>query len=119
MDEERILPIRVTDDEKGDVYELDFNRDSVRFAEERRFEIEDVARFPNTKVPELFFYAFRMHHKSIGRNRTDAILEEMGGLSAAFIGRLAALFRQAQMSNTVRLEDEPVKNSKLTVEIPE
>ena len=46
-----VKPIFVTDTETGMEYTLEFNRESVAFAERRGFEINDVARFPMTKAP--------------------------------------------------------------------
>jgi tryptophanase len=113
---ERINPIRINDAENGMNYELDFNRDSVRFAENREFVTEDVPKYPATKVPELFWYAFRMHHKSMSRAQTDALLDRIGGLSPAALERLILLFQQAQFSNVINSDDEEQgKNGAVTV----
>ena len=114
---DRINPIRLTDNRSGDNYELDFSRDSVRFAEQREFVLEEVAKLPATKVPELFFYAFRMNHKKITRSQTDALLESMGGLSPKVLERLVMLYQQAQFSNTIQDEEELEKNGAVTVEL--
>ena len=37
MAEERINPIRITDNDTGKVYELDFNRESVDFVERQGY----------------------------------------------------------------------------------
>ena len=95
-------------------YTLEFNRESVKFAELRGFNIDDVSNFPMTKIPELFFYAFRMHHKNIARDKTDKILEEMGGLPDGFIARLVELYTEPF---NFLLEGEERKNSKWTVEM--
>ena len=87
-----VKPIYVTDTESGMEYTLEFNRESVAFAERRGFEINDVARFPMTKVPELWFYAFRMHHKNFSRERTDKLLEGVGGFSEELLTRLGELY---------------------------
>ena len=62
--EDRVKPARLVDQNTGDEYVLDFNRDSIRFAEARGFKPDDVLSFPATKIPELFFYAFRKNHKN-------------------------------------------------------
>lgn len=87
-----VKPIYVTDNETGMEYTLEFNRESVAFAERRGFEINDVSRFPMTKVPELWFYAFRMHHKNVSRERTDKLLERIGGFSEDLLARLGELY---------------------------
>ena len=86
MNEERVNPIRITVD--GNVYELDFSRESVAFAEQRGFKAEDVIAFPNTKVPELFFYALRKNHKFIARTQSDKLLDSIGGMTVAMMERL-------------------------------
>ena len=115
--EQRIQPVRLTDTDTGSVYELDFNRDSVRFAEARGFKPDDIFDYPATKVSEFFFYAFRMHHKSLARDKTDKILEAMGGLTAKVTERLLGLYEQAALSNTIQSEEDLEKNARVTVEM--
>ena len=101
---------------KDTEYTLEFNRESIKFAEMRGFKIEEVAEYPMTKIPELFFYAFRMHHKNVAREKTDKILfEEMGGLPEGFIERLAELYTEPFEALTVKEEER--KNSKWSVEM--
>lgn len=95
-------------------YTLEFNKESVKFAELRGFTIDDVSNFPMTKIPELFFYAFRMHHKTVARDKTDKILEEMGGLPEGFVARLVELYTAPF---DFLLEGDERKNSKWTVEM--
>lgn len=115
---ERVEPMRITDKETNTTYELDFNRDAIRFAEARQFRIEDVSDYPNTKIPELFFYAFRMHHKNMAKNQTDAILnDKLGGLTGAMLERLVLLYEQAALSNTIQTDEDMGKNAKVTVEL--
>lgn len=87
-----VKPIYVTDTETGMEYTLEFNRESVAFAERRGFEINDVARFPMTKAPELWFYAFRMHHKNVSRDRTDKLFDGIGGFNEDILTRLGELY---------------------------
>lgn len=115
---DKITPIRITDKESGEVYELDFNRESVSFAERNGFKLEDVADFPATKVKEIFFYAFRAHHKKMSRGQTDKILEEkLHGLTPAILERLIELYQQAVVSNNIQDEDELAENPLVTVEL--
>lgn len=60
-----VKPMIITDMETGDQYTLEFDKESVRFAESRGFDLDDVAKYPLTKVEELFWYAFRKHHKRV------------------------------------------------------
>lgn len=101
---------------KDTEYTLEFNRESVKFAEMKGFKFEDVANFPMNKIPELFYYAFRMHHKNVAREKTDKILDEMGGLPEGFIERLVELYTAPFDFLTVS-EDGERKNSKWTVEL--
>lgn len=116
-DTDKVNPIKLTINSTGETYELDFNRDSVIFAEARQFDVDDVSTFTRTKIPELFYLSFRMHHKSLAKTQTDAILEEIGGLTPAMLERLMTLFRQAQYADVVQDEDDFAKNGKATVEM--
>ena len=114
---ERVKPIKLTDTETGDEYILEFDRESIRFAEARGFDIDDVGKYPMTKIPELFFYAFRMHHKNVSREKTDRILfEDLGGLPKGVAERLGALYA-APFEALSQNEDKTVKNPKVTVEL--
>ena len=77
---EQVKPVVLKDKKKKKEYTLEFSRDSVRFAESRGFIPDDVDKYPMTKIYEFFFYAFRMHHPSVSRAETDAILDGWGGI---------------------------------------
>lgn len=111
-----VKSVFITDNDTGDKYELDFSRDTVRFAEDRKFVIDEVSKFPTTKISELFWYAFRMHHKRMTQAQTDKIIEKMGGMSPELLQRLMELYMQASYSGLVADEDE-AKNSSVTVEL--
>ena len=114
---EQVKPIIIHDVENGIDYTLEFNRESVRFAEARGFDIDDVGKYPMTKIPELFFYAFRMHHKNISREKTDRILfEELGGLPDGMAERLGALYA-APFEALTGGKGEQKGNPKMTVEM--
>jgi len=98
---EKINPIKLTDNESGTVYTLEF-------------DINDVARFPMTKLPELFFYAFRMHHKNVSREKTDRILfDDLGGMPDGMAERLGLLYSAPFEALS---GGEKGKNGKMTVE---
>ena len=79
---EKAKPIRLIDNETGESYILEFNRDTVKWAEQRGFVPEQVTQFPMTVGADFFFYAFRMHHKNIARDKTDKILfDVLGGIN--------------------------------------
>lgn len=89
---QNVKPIIVKDDETGMEYTLEFNREAVKFAEARGFKINDVADYPMTKIPELWFYSFRMHHKNVARAKTDALLDGLGGIPDGLLERLGELY---------------------------
>ena len=116
--DERINPIRITDEDTGKVYTLDFNRDSVRFVEQQGFRIEETFDFPNVNIPKLFYYSFRANHRNVSLQQAQALLDKMGGITEDIAIRLVDLYRQATLSNNVLQEKEELeKNSRVTVEL--
>lgn len=114
---EKVKPIVVTHKETGEQYTLEFSRESVRFAEMRGFNPDDVSRFPMLKIPELWFYAFRMHHKNVSRERTDMFLfEEIGGIPDGLLERLLALYAAPFEVLSTENENGETKNATMTVE---
>lgn len=114
---ERVNPVRITDNETGNHYELDFSRESVVFAENRQFDPSDVAKYPQSKVPEFWYYAFRKNHKGMTRTQTDALLNKLGGLTAKMGERLMLLYAQAQTSNAIQTDEDLEANPRMTVEM--
>jgi hypothetical protein len=113
---EKINPIKLTDNESGTVYTLEFNRESIRFAEARGFDIDDVGKYPLTKIPELFWYAFRMHHKNVSKEKAERILfDDLGGMPSGMAERLGALYA-APFEALTNGNEGKAKNSKMTVE---
>ena len=113
---ERVKPIVLHDHETGMDYTLEFDRDSVRFAEDRGFDPADVVKYPMTKIPELFFFSFRMHHKNIARANTDHILfDVLGGMPDGMAERLGALY--AAPFEALKNSGDTAKNSRMTVEM--
>lgn len=89
-----VKPIVITDSATGNQYTIEYNRESVLFAESRGFKFADVGDYLMTKLPELWFYGFRMHHKSVSRQKTDALLDGIGALPEGFLERLGALYAE-------------------------
>lgn len=89
-----VKPIKITDTNTGEEYTLEFDKESVRFAESRGFDMSDVARFPITKTEELFWYAFRKHHKRVDLQKARKLLEGIGTLPEGFLERLLSLYAQ-------------------------
>ena len=110
---EKVNPIIIKDADNKREYTLEFDRDSVRFAENRGFKLEQVDDYPMTKVPEFFWYAFRMHHKNVAMNQAEEILKQIGGMNEKIAKRLIELW--VQTYSTLGYEDE--KNPNMTVEL--
>ena len=95
---ELVKPIRLVDNETGEAYILEFDRDTVKWAEQRGFDPDLVTKFPMTVGADFFFYAFRMHHKNIARDKTDKILfDYLGGINETtgkILARLMELYYQ-------------------------
>lgn len=115
---EKVKPIILHDTESGTDYTLEFNRESIRFAESRGFDLNDIDKFPMSRIPDLFYYSFRMHHRNVSREKTDKmIFEDFGGignLPDGLMERLVMLY--AEPFNGTNVGDKP-KNSKITVEL--
>ena len=115
---DRINPIKITDVDSGKVYELDFNRESVKFVEQQGYKLEETFDYPNVNIPKLFYYAFRANHRNVSLQQTNALLDKMGGITEQIALRLVDLYRQATLSNNVIQDEEDLgKNSHVTVEM--
>ena len=116
---ERVNPIRFTDNDTGESYELDFNRESLTFMAERGFVLgDDFGDLIAVKGEEFWYYAFRAKHRKLARNQTDALYRKMGGLAPKVIKRLVELYYQAMNSNNIVQEDEELEaNPHVTVEL--
>ena len=109
---ERIEPMVITIDDKE--YTLEFNRTTAKMAENGGFKRDDVVDKMMTRIPELFYYAFKMHHPDIKREKTDEIYFEMlEGLTDAELDRLVNLFNAPY--KTLVNETGERKNRKVTV----
>ena len=112
---ERIAPVVIHDTEQNRDYTLEFNRDTIKFAEGRGFKLADVDDFPMTKVPEFFWYSFRMHHPSFSLSQAEKMLDRMGGMSEPLARRLGELWAVPFETLTHDKGDE--KNATVTVEL--
>ena len=120
--EDKFDPIRITDNKgiihnPGDVYELDFSRESIVFAENRGFKVEEVAVYPVTRISELFYYAFRKKHRNVSREKTDKFMAVWGGIPEKVLKRLVELYNQAAMANNIQVDEDAEKNETATVEM--
>ena len=111
---DRPNPIKITDPDSGETFVLDFSRDSVKFAEQRGFKILGMSDIPETGIADLFFYSFRKNHRSVARDKTDKILEDLGGLLPSEVQRLQELYSASITS--LNMEGDR-KNSRMKVEL--
>lgn len=109
---EKVNPIILTM-EDGTEYTLEFSRKSIEFAEKRGFKMDELSEYMMTRVPELFYYSFGMHHPNITKKQTDDILfEKLGGLSEEVLTRLGELYAQGYES---LINSDTSKNSTVTI----
>ena len=113
-----VKPARLTDDKTGQVYVLDFSRESIVFAERNKFKLEDAIEYPVTGMGDLFYYAFRKNHRNISREKTDKLIEKWGGgIPEELVKRLIQLYQQALAANSIVVDEDAAKNSGLTLEL--
>lgn len=109
-------PIRLVDNETGEAYILEFDRDTVRWAEQRGFDPDLVTKFPMTVGADFFFYAFRMHHRNIARDKTDKILfDYLGGINET-TGKILARLMELYYQTFDTLADK-AENPRIAVEL--
>ena len=113
----RVTPIRITDPESGEAYVLEFSRQSVKFAEARGFKISELLDFPQTNIPAFWYYAFRKNHGEMSRAQTDALLDEMGGITSEVLERLVQLYNAPTESLIASSDEAERKNSRFLVEM--
>ena len=113
---ERVNPMRVTDNETGREYILDFTRETVKMAESRGFDWDDVPAKPMTLIPIVWHTAFLRYEPRMSVIKTDKILDDMGGIQPKQLQRLRQLYDQAMSSLVAEdTEDGTTKNAKVTV----
>ena len=106
-----VKPVSGKHEETGREYTLEVNRECGRSAESRGFVVEEVGKYPLTRLYELWFYAFRMHHKSVSRQKTDALLDSLGGVMDApdgLFARLGELYSEGFNTLTDKSENPTV-----------
>lgn len=115
--DERINPIKITNNKDGETYELDFNRETLFVMDRDGFKIEEVTDYPATNIPKLFFYSFRKNHRKMTKAQTDRILQDvLHGVTPKILERLVLLYNQAATANNVQEDEDLEKNLDVTVE---
>lgn len=112
-----IRPVVLTD-ENGKRYTLEFDAESVKYAQERGFNSSEVDTKPMVVIPQLFRYAFRKNHKSVSTFVIDTIWKELteDGMPEGLIERLMLLYIKP-MECLMSKEEDDGKNSRVTVEL--
>jgi len=113
--EERVPHIEMDIAETGETVILDFDRDSIKWAENRGFSPANIEEALQTKTEELFFFAFRKNHPKYSRQQTDKIIKDLGGLHTDIIARLGELY--AQVINATIRSDGELGNEKVIVRL--
>ena len=117
---DRVNPIKITDKETNHVYTLDFNRETVQFAEDRGFNWNLVGEKTATMIPLIWYCAFRRYDKRISLEKTTKLLEDLGGMRVEWLARLHELYDQSMASliaDPDKPEDDDGKNAMLTVSL--
>lgn len=113
--EEILNPVVLRVPNTGEEFTLDFNRESVKFAEERGFSLDDVSDKPVTGVQNLFWFSFRKNHKRVSLEQSNRLIDELHGLPVNVIKHLMKLYAQAGFSNLIN-DEEDSKNPEGTWE---
>ncbi len=119
-EKKRVNPMRIRDPKSGKAYVLDFSRESVKFAEDRKFKFGEVGDYIAGGIPSLFFYSFRKNHPTMTPADTEAILKDLGGgLTEEEVTRLLTLRNQAIETLIIAKDNvaEARKNSLRIVEL--
>lgn len=118
---EKVEPIKITDNNTGEIYTLDFSRDTVRFAEERGFVWDEIGTRPATMVPIIWYTAFRRYNPRVSYAKATEILEKLGGMKPNWITRLRELYDQSLISlisvDESEGDEDKAKNAEMTVEL--
>lgn len=116
---ERIPEVKVTFNETGEEYILDFSRKTAAFAQARGFDPEHLFAKCTTEIPNLFYYAMQKNHGNLGRNQVDKLREKLFplGLPQMLIERLVELYLQAATVEVITTDEEYEKNAVTTVEM--
>ena len=109
----RVQPIVIKDEHGEEKYVLEFDRNSVRFAESQGFDVTAIDKKPLTSLSDLFYFAFRKNHPKMAREKTEEVLQDIGGISTALVERLVALYNATL--ETLMADEDSLKNARMTV----
>ena len=109
----RVQPIVIKDEHGEEKYVLEFDRNSVRYAESQGFDVTAVDKKPFTELTDLFYFAFRKNHPKVTREQAEQVLQDIGRLSTPLVERLVALYNATL--ETLMADEDSLKNAKMTV----
>jgi len=108
--------------ENGDAYTLEFDRETVKWAEQRGFRgnpangYAQLTDMPITFMEDIFYYSFHMHHKTVTKKFTDDLLYNvLKGMPEGMLERLMSL--HALTYETLMSNDDEGKNVGVVVEM--
>ena len=111
-----VAPIQIFNKEGGFEYLLEFDRDSVKFAENRGLKPQTIeGDLGMQEIEELFFCAFRKNHPRLSKAETDRILDKLKPLPVSMVIRLCELFELPYTELITNDENLERKNAELTV----
>ena len=92
MEERRIKPITLTDEESGEVYTLEFNRKTIVMAENAGFDVSRMSQKPMSSLMLLWYYSFIMHHPTMTKEKASKLYDELGDVPDGLVERLIELY---------------------------
>ncbi len=92
MEETRIKPITLTEEDSGEVYTLEFNRKTIVMAENAGFDVTRMDQKPMTSTMLLWYYSFIMHHPTMTKEKASKLYDELGEMPEGLIERLLELY---------------------------
>lgn len=117
---EEVRPIEIIL-ENGDKYTLEFDRDTVKWAEQRGFRGNPANGYsplmdtPITFTEDIFFYSFHMHHRNVTKQFTDNMLYNvLKGMPEGMLERLMTL-HALTYNALVNNDEDDSKNSGVVV----
>lgn len=113
-DKKVVKPITVTDTTSNITYTLEFNRESVMYAERQGFNIADLQSRALSGILDLWYFSFRANHKGVSKETALRLLEDMGGMPDGLLERLVELY--AEPYKVLIPSEDNSKNSKVVVE---
>lgn len=111
-----VKPIKLTDNDNGKVYTLEFNREAVIWCENKGVRLNNLNDITLNTIQTIWVGAFKYHHPEVSQTLALKLLDEVK-LSQKAIERLLELY--ALPYNTLLLDEDngESKNSRMVVEI--